>query len=117
MDNCGRCFRPKSDLKPYRYDQVKSGEEICKSCTYDIEAVVGFLEYHNWTILGPGELAKIAREIEERVISEGMQSELTPPPPTDNGPHQTLTEAALDPEPPWDGPSEPVKPRKGRQSP
>ncbi|KKL44549.1 hypothetical protein LCGC14_2364590, partial [marine sediment metagenome] len=47
MANCGRCFRPKPDLKPYRETVT---DEICKSCTYDLEAVVGFLEYHGWTI-------------------------------------------------------------------
>ncbi|KKL06482.1 hypothetical protein LCGC14_2595600, partial [marine sediment metagenome] len=71
-------------------------DEICKSCTYDLEAVVGFLEYHGWTILPPGEIVEIAKAVEDRVIRDGMQSGLTPPPPKDNGPHQTLTEAALE---------------------
>ena len=108
MANCGRCFRPKPDLKPYRETIT---DEICKSCTYDLEAVVGFLEYHGWTILPPGEIVEIAKAVEERVIREGMQSELTPPPPT-----ETLTEAAEgsngDEPPPG-----PEKAHKGRQRP
>ena len=101
MANCGRCFRPKPDLKPYRETVT---DEICKSCTYDLEAVVGFLEYHGWTILPPGEIVEIAKAVEERMIREGMQSELTPPPPNPDGPEQ-------DPDfsnPPWsDPPPEP----------
>ncbi|KKL44547.1 hypothetical protein LCGC14_2364570 [marine sediment metagenome] len=114
MANCGRCFRPKPDLKPYRETVT---DEICKSCTYDLEAVVGFLEYHGWTILPPGEIVEIAKSIEERVIRDGMQSELTPPPPTDNGPHQTLTEAALEGQDNPDSTPGPEKQRKGRQKP
>jgi hypothetical protein len=49
-------------------------DEICKSCTYDLEAVVGFLEYHGWTILPPGEIVEIAKAVEDRVIKDGMQS-------------------------------------------
>ena len=107
MANCGRCFRPKPDLKPYRETVT---DEICKSCTYDLEAVVGLLEYHGWTILPPGEIVEIAKAVEDRIIREGMQS-LEPP-----NPQETLTEAAEG----SDGgepPPGPDKQRKGRQSP
>ena len=105
MANCGRCFRPKPDLKPYRETVT---DEICKSCTYDLEAVVGFLEYHGWTILPPGEIVEIAKAVEDRIIREGMQSELTPPPPTESPTDGSGGDAV---------PPVPEKPRKGRQSP
>ena len=104
MANCGRCFRPKPDLKPYRETVT---DEICKSCTYDLEAVVGFLEYHGWTILPPGEIVEIAKAVEDRVIRDGMQS-LEPPNPQESPP-----EGSDGGEPP----SVPEKARKGRQSP
>ena len=123
MANCGRCFRPKPDLKPYRETVT---DEICKSCTYDLEAVVGFLEYHGWTILPPGEIVEIAKAVEDRIIREGMQTEyvyrggsneaITPQPPNGDGTEPDFKDPEWsDPPPIKSIPQE--KQRKGRQRP
>ncbi len=115
MANCGRCFRPKPDLKPYRETVT---DEICKSCTYDLEAVVGFLEYHGWTILPPGEIVEIAKAVEDRILREGMQSGLTPQTPQGDGERPLdLSGTEIFGGPKANPSPSPEKPRKGRKSP
>lgn len=48
---CMRCFRRKDTVEIY------SDVRVCKACKYEIDAVVGFLEYHGY-VAAPLELVQ-----------------------------------------------------------
>ena len=107
MANCGRCFRVKPELTPFREHQ--EGVGICKSCRYELDISLGYLEYYGWTILAPGEVESMARDLAEK-----MAADMTPQPPTGQ---QHLPESASDGSGGERLPPVQKKPRKGRQGP
>lgn len=47
MSRCNLCFREKQELKPFHPNVT---DQVCKSCWYELDRVVGFLEHYKLTL-------------------------------------------------------------------